>query len=253
MTFTTAIVRRPCREFGDGLTTVDLGRPDYAMMYQQHQAYVDTIQQIGLQVIDLDPLKDFPDAHFVEDVAVVTPELAVITRPGAPSRQGETAEMMPTIKGFRPLACIEPPGSLEGGDVLLVERHFYIGLSDRTNEMGAEQLGRFMEPYGYTWSTVKVGEGLHLKSSVNYVGDRTLVVTADFADNPQFNAFKKIVLDPDEIYAANSLLVNDTLLMPKGFSKVKAQFAVFGREIIELDMSESQKMDGGLTCLSLRF
>jgi dimethylargininase len=110
-----------------------------------------------------------------------------------------------------------------------------------------------MEPYGYTWSSVKVGEGLHLKSSVNYVGDRTLVVTVDFADNPQFNAFEKIVLDPDEIYAANSLLVNDTLLMPKGFSKVKAQFAVFGREIIELDMSESQKMDGGLTCLSLRF
>lgn len=253
MTFSTAIVRHPCPNFADGLTTADLGQPDYALMCQQHQAYIDTFRQIGLHVIELGSLPDYPDAHFVEDVAVVVPELAVITRPGAPSRRGETAEMMPSLSQFRPLACIEPPGFLEGGDVLLVERHFFIGLSERTNKAGAEQLGRLLEPYGYTWSTVKVGEGLHLKSGVNYVGDNTLLVTADFADNAQFDGYKTILLEGGEAYAANTLLLNDTLVMPKGFPKLRFMWKELGRTVIELDMSESQKMDGGLTCLSLRF
>jgi dimethylargininase len=120
MMITTAIVRQPAPNFADGLTTAGLGRPDYSLMSRQHQAYMATLRQLGLEVIVLDPLPDYPDAHFVEDVAVITPELAVITRPGAPSRQGETAAMQPIVSQYRPLACIEPPGCLEGGDVLLV-------------------------------------------------------------------------------------------------------------------------------------
>ncbi len=253
MTFSTAVTRHPCPNFAAGLTTAELGQPDYGLMCCQHQEYIDTLRQLGLDVIVLDPLSAFPDGHFVEDVAVITPELAVITRPGAPSRRGEIAAIQSILSQYRPLACIEPPGFLEGGDVLLVEKHFFIGLSERTNEAGAEQLGRLMEPYGYTWSTVPVGEGLHLKSGVNYVGDGTLVVTADFTNNPQFDGFDKIIVDSDEVYGANTLLVNDTLLMPVGFPKLRGKLAELGRGIIELDMSESQKMDGGLTCLSLRF
>jgi len=252
MTITTAIVRQPSPNFAEGLTTADLGQPDYAVMRRQHQAYVAALQQLGLEVIVLDPLPNYPDSHFVEDTAVITPELAVITRPGAPSRRGETAAIQPILSQYRPLARIEPPGFLEGGDVLLVEKHLFIGLSERTNEAGAAQLGRFLEPYGYSWSTVAVGEGLHLKSSLNYVGGNTLLVTADFADNALFAAYDKIVVETAESYAANTLLINDTLLMPKGFPELRGKLERFGRPIIELNTSESQKMDGGLTCLSLR-
>jgi dimethylargininase len=252
MMITTAIVRQPAPNFADGLTTAGLGRPDYSLMSRQHQAYMATLRQLGLEVIVLDPLPDYPDAHFVEDVAVITPELAVITRPGAPSRQGETAAMQPIVSQYRPLACIEPPGCLEGGDVLLVEKHLFIGLSERTNKNGAAQLGRFLEPQGYTWSTIPVGEGLHLKSSLNYVGQKTLLLTADFADDPQFASYRQIVVETDEAYAANTLLINNTLLMPQGYPHLKARFAGLGCPVIELDTSESHKMDGGLTCLSLR-
>jgi dimethylargininase len=253
MTITTTIVRQPAPNFADGLTTADLGQPDYALMCRQHQEYIAALQQLGLELIVLDPLPDFPDAHFVEDTAVITPELAVITRPGAPSRRGETAAIQPILSQYRPLACIEPPGFLEGGDVLLAEKHLFIGLSERTDESGAEQLGRYLEPHGYTWSTIPVGEGLHLKSSLNFIGGNTLLVTADFISNPQFADYNKIIVETAESYAANTLLINDTLLMPRGFPRLKARLMRLGRPIIELNTSESQKMDGGLTCLSLRF
>ncbi|MFZ0545451.1 MAG: arginine deiminase family protein, partial [Candidatus Promineifilaceae bacterium] len=258
MTFTIAIVRQPAPTFADGLTTADLGQPDYSLMCRQHQSYIEALQSLGLEVVVFDPLPDYPDGHFVEDTAVITPELVVITRPGAPSRRGETAAMEPILSQYCPLACIDPPGFLEGGDVLLVEKHLFIGLSERTNQAGAAQLGRFLEPHGYTWSTVAVGEGLHLKSSLNYIGDNTLLVTADFAAGPAFTAdphfahYNTIIVETAESYAANTLLINDTLIMPSGFPKLKASLVKLGRPIIELDMSESQKMDGGLTCLSLR-
>ena len=250
---TTAITRKPGSNFADGLTTADLGQPDYGLMSEQHQRYIATLQGLGLEVLVLEPLLDFPDGHFVEDVAVVTPELAVITRPGAPPRRGETAAMEPVLGQYKPLACIEPPGLLEGGDVAIAGKHVFIGLSERTNEAGAEQLGRFLERQGYRWSTVVVGEGLHLKSSVNVLGDRTLLLTADFVGRPQFEGYEQIVVDEGEEYAANCLLVNGTILMAQGFPGLRAKLGVLERPIIELEMSESEKMDGGLTCLSLRF
>lgn len=253
MNLTTAIARRPSPNFADGLTTAELGAPDYELMCRQHRDYTATLEKLGLTVSVLEPLPGFPDGHFVEDVAVVTPALAVITRPGAPSRRGETAAMMPVLNGYKPLACIEAPGLLEGGDVAVAGQHIFIGLSERTNEAGAEQLGRLLEPQGYSWSLVPVGEGLHLKSSVNYLGEGILLLTADFAGRPDFSAYRQIVVETAERYAANSLLVNDTILMPKGFPRLRKKLDQLGRSIIELDMSESEKMDGGLTCLSIRF
>ena len=252
MTITTAIVRQPTPNFAEGLTTADLSQPNYPLMCRQHQQYIAALQQLGLELIVLEPLPDYPDAHFVEDTAVITPELAVITRPGAPSRRGETAAIQPILSQYRPLAHIEPPGFLEGGDVLLVEKHLFIGLSERTNESGAEQLGRYLEPHGYTWSTIPVGEGLHLKSSLNYVGDNILLVTADFAANAPLVGYEMIIVETAESYVANTLLINDMLFMLRGFLKLRVWLERLGRPIIELNISESQKMDGGLTCLSLR-
>jgi len=250
--FTHTITRQPGENFADGLTTANLGKPSYPLILQQHQAYCQTLLNLGLEVITLPAEPAFPDAYFVEDPAIVTPKVAVITRPGAPARQGEEATLEPVLKQYRPIAHIQAPGTVDGGDVLMVGNHFFIGLSERTNIEGAAQLGNLLAQYGYTAETVTVAAGLHLKSSVNYVGNDTLLVINALADHPGFAQYEKIRLDPDEEYAANTLWVNDVLLMPKGFPKTHSKLTPLGLNIIELDVSEVRKMDGGLTCMSLR-
>lgn len=258
MNFTHTISRLPAPNFADGLTTVTLGAPDYETMLAQHAAYVQTLRDIGLTVTLLDALPDFPDAHFVEDVAVMTPEVAILTNPGAPERNGEQAPMEPILAQFLDVAHITAPAIMDGGDVLEIGTHFVIGLSQRTNKAGAEQFGAIVAKHGYTWATVDVADGLHLKSSVNTVigdngSDDTILLTAEFIDHPAFADYAKIVVDDDETYAANVVRINDSLLMPRGFPKTRAKLAATGLQIIEMETSESQKMDGGLTCLSLRF
>jgi dimethylargininase len=143
--------------------------------------------------------------------------VAVITNPGAFPRKGEEKSIQFVLARYRKTDCIQAPGTLEGGDVLMVGKHFFIGVSERTNQAGAEQLGRLLEPYGNTWTTIPVGAGLHLKSSVNYAGKNTLLVTEPFAGLSPFSAFEKIIVGEDEAYACNTLLVNDRLITPKGF------------------------------------
>lgn len=251
--FSHAITRRPGANFATGLTTATLGQPDYQHMLEQHLAYCETLRSLGLEVIELPPEPDFPDAHFVEDTAIVTPSIAIITRPGAPERLGEQESIAPVLSRFRPLAHIKAPGTVDGGDVLMVGDHFFIGLSARTNRTGAEQLGHILSIHGYSWDPVPVGAGLHLKSGVNWVGGQTLLLSPAFANCPEFRSFQQIVLDENETYAGNTLLINDHLLMPAGYPHTRQQLASLGLPVIELDTSESRKMDGGLTCLSLRF
>ena len=251
--FTRAITRKPGPDFGSGLTSSSLGTPDFGLMTRQHRSYVEALKSLGLQVIELEPLEGYPDAHFVEDTAVVTPGAGIVTNPGAEARRGEQETIAPVLSRYREITRIRPPGTLDGGDVLMVENHFFIGISDRTNEEGANQLGRILEQHGHTFSLVRVGAGLHLKSSVNHLGDNTLILTAPFAELDIFAPYQKLVLDPDETYAGNTLLINETLIMPSGFPKTKKKLETLKRDIIELDVSEARKMDGGLTCLSLRF
>jgi len=251
--FTHAVVRKPGPDFHEGLTTSNLGKPDYEKMKIQHEAYVDKLRELKLSVTVLEVEPGFPDAHFVEDAAVVTPDVAVITNPGAPARQGEEKTIEPVLSAWRPTVRIESPGTVDGGDVLMMGGHFFIGLSERTNREGAEQLGRILEGFGNTWCTVDVGEGLHLKSSVNGVGSNTLLLTEDLKDLPVFDSYEKIVLVPGETYAGNSLFINDQLIVPGGFPETKARLERLGYPVHVLDMSEVRKMDGGLTCLSLRF
>ena len=251
--FTHAITRKPAANFSRGQTTARLGKPDFNRICKQHAAYVDTLNRLGLAVTVLDADSDFPDAYFVEDTAVVIPEAAVITFPGAPSRQGEQRRIEPVLAEFKPLEHIKPPGTVDGGDVLMAGRRFFIGISERTNAEGARQLGAILSSYGYTSRTIAVGKGLHLKSSINFVGKNTLILTPPLRDADIFSGFSKIVLDESEAYAANTLWVNDTLLMPKGFPRARKQLSALKVPIVELDVSEVAKMDGGLTCLSLRW
>ena len=250
--YTQAIVRKPGPNCAAGLTTSDLGRADYDLLLTQHKHYVNVLCELGLWVEELPAEPDFPDAYFVEDPAVVAPEVAIITIPGAPARQGEQDTLAPVLEQHRPLAHIEPPGTLEGGDVLIVGRHVFIGLSERTNEAGAEQLGQILAAHGYTCTAIPVGPGLHLKSSVNLVGPNALLLTEEFAGRPEFGGYHHIVLSEDEAYASNSLLINGTLMMPAGFPRTRARLEALDQPIIELDVSEVRKMDGGLTCMSLR-
>jgi dimethylargininase len=251
--FTHAITRKPGEDFALGLTTSDLGPPSYELIVRQHEAYVETLRLLGLETVVLDALSGYPDAYFVEDTAVVTPDVAIITNPGAEARRGEAEAIEPILARYRRTVRIRAPGTVDGGDVLMVGARFFIGISDRTNAEGAEQLGRILEQYGHTWTAVPVASGLHLKSSVNYVGQRTLIVTQAFAALDEFRGYGKIVLDRAEAYAANTLLINDCLITPQGFPGTRKKLEATGLEIVQLDVSEARKMDGGLTCMSLRF
>lgn len=249
---TCAILRRPGPDFADGLTTARLGKPELPLMLAQHAAYAGALRSLGLRIEMLDPLPGFPDAHFLEDVAVVVPELAVVTRPGAPSRRGEADSIVPVLGRHREVARLEDPALLEGGDVLLVGRTVFIGLSARSNAEGARQLARLLLPHGYSAQTVPVPAGLHLKSSVSWVGGETLLVGERFADVPELRPFRRIVVDEAEKAVCNTLLVNGTLLIAAGFPRTKVQLEESGLPVVELDVSEARKMDGGLTCMSLR-
>jgi len=251
--FTRAIAREPGADPAAGITTAGLGAPDHALMLEQHRLYVDTLRGLGVEVEVLDPLPGFPDAHFVEDVAVVLPDLAVIATPGAPARRGEEDAIAPVLARLMRTVRIRPPGTLDGGDVLRAGTHFFVGISSRTNEAGAQQLGLILEEQGYSWTPIPVRKGLHLKSSVSYVSRSTLLVTREFAASVELAGYSLIVLAEGEEYAANSLLVNGTLLLPAGFPDAADKLKAFGATLALLDMSEARKMDGGLSCLSLRF
>jgi dimethylargininase len=251
--YLNAIVRKPGSNFHQGITSAGLGEPSFDLIIQQHSIYIDNIRSLGLDVIMLDPLADCPDGYFVEDTAVITPEIAIITNPGAETRRAEIRSIEGTLSEFREIAHITAPGTLDGGDVLEVEDQFFIGISSRTNRFGANQLGDILEKQGYGWTPVEVKGGLHLKSFVNYIGENILVATNKYAGLEEFKPYKKIVLEPVESPAANSLWVNCHLLVPYGFPTAAEKLNETGIPIIQVDVSEAQKMDGGLTCMSLRF
>ena len=253
MQFKQAITRKPGRNFAAGPTSSDLGTPKYELIKTQHEEYVKALRQIGLEVIVLDALKEYPDAYFVEDVAIVTPKVAILTRPGADERKGEVKYVEGALRKFRKMESISHPGEVEGGDIMCVDNHYYIGISPRTDALGAAQMGWILKASGHTWSMVPVIDHIHLKTSVNYIGNNTLLLTEPFAELEEFKDFEKILVDKEDLPAVNSLLVNDYTLTPKGYPKVLEKLQKVNPNIIELDVSEVAKMDGGLSCMSLRF
>ena len=253
--FRKAIVRTPGRSLEDGIgSSSDLGTPVYEKALKQHRAYIEALEQCGVNVMTLRADEDFPDSTFVEDTAIVLEECAIITNPGAESRKGEVFEVHDVLQSlYAELEMIYAPGTLEGGDVMRVDRHFYIGLSHRTNMAGAQQLIDILKKYDYSASIVPLRHVLHLKTGLSYLGDNILLVTGEFVDNPNFEDFRQIVVEPDEAYAANSIRINDYVIMPEGFPNVEDALRVLDLPFKTVYLSEFQKVNGGVSCLSLRF
>lgn len=254
MQFTKAIVCTPCERIVDGLSTVDLGKPDHKLALLQHEHYIRALKDCGLEVIILPPDNDFPDSTFVEDTALLTPEVAVVTNPGAPSRKGEAEAMRVVLNEFyNNVEFIREPGMLEAGDVMMAGKHFYIGLSDRTNNKGATQLSSILEKYDLTASVVEIAGMLHLKSGISYLESNTMLAVDAMYNHSAFSSMDIIPVPENEAYAANSLWVNGTVLVPDGYLVTLQNIRDAGYETMVLNISEFRKLDGGLSCLSLRF
>ncbi|MEE9450066.1 MAG: arginine deiminase family protein [Ignavibacteriaceae bacterium] len=249
-----AIVRIPCKNFTNGLTTANLGLPDYDLALIQHKEYVEALRKCGLKVVVLDADEDYPDSTFVEDTALLTKHCAIITNLRASSRKGETIEMKTVLtEYFSNIETINDPGTVEAGDIMMVGDHYYIGLSQRTNINGAEQLIKILKIYGMTGSVVTLDKVLHLKSGVAYLENNNIAAAGEFLLKPEFRKFNIFKIDDDESYAANCIWINDNILLPKGFPKARKTIEKAYYDIIEVNVSEFQKLDGGLSCLSLRF
>lgn len=255
--FNNVIVRRPCKAICEGITSApELGQPVYEEALKQHDKYIEALKKCGVEVTVLEADERYPDSCFVEDPALITRKCAIITNPGAESRNGEKNEIIGAIKKFFPddkIEYIKEPGTLEGGDVMMVGDTFYVGLSARTNAEGIRQLGEILNKYGMECIQVPLEKVLHLKTGVNYIENNNMLVSGEFIDKPEFEKYNKIIIPEEEAYAANCIWMNGTVIVPEGYPAVLKAVQDAGYETLVVDTSEFRKIDGGLSCLSLRF
>ena len=255
--FNNVIVRKPCKAVCDGITSApELGQPIYEKALAQHEKYIEALKKCGVEVTVLEADERYPDSCFVEDPALITRKCAIITNPGAASRNGEKNEIIGAVRKFFPedkSEYIKDPGTLEGGDVMMVGDTFYVGLSARTNAEGIRQLGEILNKYGLECVQVPLEKVLHLKTGVNYLENNNMLVSGEFIDKPEFAKYNKIVIPEEEAYAANCIWVNGTVIVPEGYPAVLKAVQDAGYKTLLVDTSEFRKIDGGLSCLSLRF
>ena len=252
--FKNVIVKKPCSSMIDGLSSANLGKPNFQLAMQQHEVYIETLKKCGVSVTVLEADENYPDSCFIEDVALLTKECAIITRPGATSRRGEIVGLRETLEKFyKNIENIEAPGTIEAGDIMMVGNHFYIGLSARTNEDGAKQMISILNKYGLSGSMVTLEKVLHLKTGLAYLENNNLLVAGEFVHSPIFSSFNKIVIDEKESYSANCIWLNGHVIVPLGYENTRKAIEDLGYIVHEVDTSEFRKLDGGLSCLSLRF
>ena len=255
--FNHAIVRTPCPKVCDGITSApELGQPIYEKALEQHAKYIEALKACGVDVLVLPAMEEYPDSCFVEDVAVVNDKCAIITNPGADTRKGETAGIIEAIGSFyteEQTGHIVAPGTLEGGDVMKCGDTYYVGLSARTNQEGFDQFATFMGKYGFKSVLVPLELVLHLKTGVNYLENNKMLVSGEFVDKPEFAQYERIVIPDEEAYAANCIWMNGTVIVPEGYPAVLEAVKGAGYPVLNVDTSEFRKIDGGLSCLSLRF
>ena len=254
--FDRALVRPPAANFAAGLTDAGLGPPDLERAREQHAAYCRALERCGLAVTRLEEDPRHPDSTFVEDTALVVGARALLTRPGAPSRAGEVAAIAPALG--RELARIDrlaAPATLDGGDVCATAGVVLVGRSRRTNAEGIRQLAAWLEPSGLPVAAIDIRElagVLHLKSGLSWLGDGRLAVVDALADHPALAGFQRVRVAPAEAYAANCVRVNDRVLVAGGHPRFQAALGALGYRVEALEMTEFRKMDGGLSCLSIR-
>ncbi|WP_108883367.1 dimethylarginine dimethylaminohydrolase [Anderseniella sp. Alg231-50] len=254
-TFSHAVVRKPSASIVDGLRAVDTGVPDLERFRQDHAHYVSLLASTGAAVSVLEPLDDYPDSVFVEDAALCLPELAIAMRPGTPSRVGEAAVMAPVLSEFySEVVAIDGPGFIDGGDVLVTEREILVGRSARTDAAGIAELAQITSPWGYTVREVETPAGvLHFKTDCSLMDEETVLATSRLSDTGCFDGYKVINTADGEDAAANAIRFNGLVLMPAGFPKTAARLSAAGYDVREVGNSEAAKLDGGMSCLSLRF
>ena len=224
---------------------------DIDLATHQHEEYEATLQSLGCTIRRLPDTPDLPDSIFVEDTAIVLPELAIITRPGAESRRGETASVESALSEFRGVAKIEAPATIDGGDVLVIGKSIYIGQSTRTNSEAIRQLRDLTSALGYSVIPLKVSGCLHLKSAVTRVADSTVLLNPESIDAGLFGKLTVIEVDPREQYGANALRIDDSLIYPSGFPRTRDRLMRAGLDVHPVQVDELAKAEAGVTCCSI--
>ncbi len=253
--FNSVIVRQPSRSVVNGLRADDRGNPTYDGVKAEHDAYVAAMRDAGVEVTVLPALEAFPDSVFVEDPALVFPEGAILLRPGAVSRVGETAEITPTLRGmFETVLDLPSPGFADGGDVLTTPKSVMIGLSARTDKVGAEALVACIAKLGRKAEIVATPEGvLHFKTDCSLLDDESVLSTARLARSGVFKDFKQIIIPEGEEPAANALRVNDVVMVGSDFPRTIEMLDKLGYKVVPLQTTQIGKIDAGLSCMSLRW
>lgn len=254
--FTHAITRRPAASIIKGLRAVDTGTPDLALMQSHHDSYIATLRETGATVVELAALEAFPDSVFVEDTALCLPQGAVVMRPGAPSRLGEAAEMAPHLRALytQVVAITGTDSFIEGGDILVTEKEILVGRSARTNVAGIAELTRLVAPWGHKVREVHTPPGvLHFKTDCSLLDAETVLSTTRLSASGCFKGYQLIEIPDGEEAAANTIRFNNLVLMPAGFPKTRDRLTAAGFKVREIGNTECAKLDGGMSCLSLRF
>lgn len=249
-----ALTREPARDMSAcELTHLKRQPVDAARAAEQHRAYRRSLEECGARVVTLPAMDELPDSVFVEDMAIMLDELAIITSPGARSRRGEVRAIEPEVARLRPVERISPPATIEGGDVLRVGRKLYVGLSPRTNPEGVAALRSLIAPHGYEVLTVEMRGCLHLKSSCTAIDDATILANPEWIDADAFRGYAVVAVHAAEPSAANTLRVGAILCVGAAFPRTAEMLSRRGYAVRAVDVSEFAKAEGGLTCMSLIF
>lgn len=250
----SALTRGVSPSIGDcKLTFMEREPLNVAVATRQHEVYTECLRNMGVQVISLELLSEAPDAVFIQDTAVVVDEVAVVSTMGAACRSNEVESVVQVLSSHRPLKRLSPPATLEGGDVVRVGRTLYVGLSGRTNHEGIKQLSDILAPYGYQVRPVGVRGCLHLSTGCSYLGHGLMLMNPVWVDAAAFNEFEILEVPETESWAANTITVGDTVLMASAFERTCALVEERGFKVVATDISELQKAEGALTCMSLMF
>lgn len=249
---TIAITRAISPRFNEcEITHIERTPIDLNVARTQHHEYAHALKALGCTVIELPAESDLPDSVFVEDTAFILPEVAVITRPGADSRKLETESITSALHPLIKLVHVRAPATVDGGDVLVLGKNIYIGLSTRSNQDAINQLNELLKEYGYTVTGVRMHDCLHLKTAVTRVDDNTLLINPRWVDTNHFEDFNWIQVDPAEPFAANCLPVDETIIFPAAFPKTREKLEQAGYKVVVVDVAELAKAEGAVTCCSL--
>lgn len=253
--FTRAITRMPSDSVVNGLRAEDIGTPDFGQLFVAHADYILALKRADVEVTELDPADDFPDAVFVEDTTLCLPQGAVLLRPAAPSRAGEVAQIAAAVRAhFDTVSELEGPGHVEGGDILFTGREVLVGRSARTDAAGIEELRKIVTQWGHTLREIAVPDGvLHFKTDCSLLDAETVLSTKRLADSGCFDGYRVLHAAEGEEAAANAIRVNDVVIFPADFPRTAEMLQSEGYQLIEVDNSQFAKLDGGMSCLSLRF